>query len=357
MKHICFFIYSISGTGGTERACCEIANSLYNHGYNVTILSMYGDKPFFDVHPGIALQHIYRGRRRSKLHIPGTVYKIRMTVKRINPSILISVDAAIFSYAFAASLFQNVAHIVWEHFNFNVSLGAGVRVLSRRLAAKYSKAIVTLTHTDLLNWKTHLNCSGMLRSISNPSPFPRIEPDDTARKPVVLSIGRLTYQKGFDRLLEAWSAISGRIAGGWELHIVGGGELKKSLQDLILAFDLSASVKMITETRDIEQHYKEAGIYCMTSRFEGFPMVLIEAQCFGLPIVSYDCQTGPSELISPDNGILVADGDIDTLGSSILNLMNNKELRSAMGRNAYNNSAKYQTDTVITEWISLFNAI
>jgi glycosyltransferase involved in cell wall biosynthesis len=356
MKNIVFLIASISGSGGTERVCCEIANSLSNLGYPVTILSMYGNRSFFSLSPSIAVKEISSAKPKTLLMIPVSVYKIRSILKQIRPDILISVDAALFSYAYVAAFSRRIAHIVWEHFNFNVSLGTGVRVISRRLAARYSTAVVTLTDKDVTNWKVNLNCRCMILSIPNPSPFPRITPDETARKPIVLSIGRLTSQKGFDRLLEGWAKITGRTEKIWELHIIGSGELKGYLEEIIDLLNLN-SVKMINATKDIQHHYKEASIYCMTSRFEGFPMVLIEAQSFGLPVICYDCPTGPAEIINPQNGILVPDGDEDVLLQSLLHLMENKSKRLAMGKHAFENSSKFHIDAITGQWIALLNRI
>lgn len=356
MKHIVFFIASISGAGGTERACCEIANSLSDRGYEITILSMYGASSFFNLKPAITVKALFSVKQKTRLMIPVSVYKIRHILKDILPDILISVDAALFSYAYTAALFQRIPHIVWEHFNFNVSLQANIRVISRRLAAKYSTAVVTLTNKDVINWKMNLNCRCRILSIPNPSPFSFVSKNECVRKPIVLSVGRLTAQKGFDRLLEGWSKIAGRIGKNWELHIVGSGELKGYLEELVDSLKLS-SVKMLETTTNIEQHYKEASIYCMTSRFEGFPMVLIEAQSFGLPVISYDCPTGPAEIINAQNGILIRDGDEDTLQQSLLHLMENEPTRLAMGENAFKNSFKYHINTITSQWISLFNRI
>jgi glycosyltransferase involved in cell wall biosynthesis len=357
MKRICFLISSIANAGGTERVCCEVANSLLANGYEVGIISMYGKQSFFNLQPGISLTSVSSNKRNTKLMIPFSVYKIRSIIKALKPHILISVDSALFSYGYIATLATGISHIVWEHFNYNVSLGAGVRVFSRRLAAKRSNAVITLTNQDVSHWKANLDCRSKIVAIPNPSPFAFLTLDETQRKPIVLSIGRLTYQKGFDRVLHIWAKIVNKIEQGWELHIIGSGELKGYLEDLITTLRLERSVKMIPATPDIEAHYKEASIYCMTSRFEGFPMVLIEAQSVGLPIISYDCQTGPSEIINQHNGVLVPDDDENVFSQSLLQLILNKPQRLALGNNAFENSSRYHINTIINQWISLIDSL
>jgi glycosyltransferase involved in cell wall biosynthesis len=357
MKRICFLISSISNAGGTERVCCEIANSLSANGYSVSIISMHGDKSFFDLNPSVLVKSILSIELHSKLMIPISTYKIRRILNMLKPNVLISVDSALFSYAFVASITMGITHIVWEHFNYNISLGADIRIISRKFAARFSSAVVTLTDQDVSFWKANLNCKCEILAIPNPSPFSFSTLDVSQSKPIVLSIGRLTYQKGFDRLLQIWSKISDTIKEGWELHIVGSGELNDYLIGLITALQLKHSVKIIPATYDIEAHYTEASIYCMTSRFEGFPMVLIEAQSFGLPIVSYDCQTGPSEIISQHNGVLVPDGEEDVFAKSLQDLIWNKTERLAMGKNAFANSRKYHIHSIINQWISLIERL
>jgi glycosyltransferase involved in cell wall biosynthesis len=357
MKGICFYISCISNAGGTERVCCEIATKLAAVGYDVSIMSMYGNTPYFNLHSSISVKSVFSGKPKTRLVIPLSVYKVRSIISVLKPDILVSVDTALFSYAYIATLSMGITHVAWEHFHFNVSLGASIRVFSRRLAAKYSKAVITLTNQDALYWQGRLKCKSKVLSIPNPSPFSPLTLDVSQRKAIVLSVGRLTHQKGFDRLLHGWARIADRIEKGWELHIVGSGELKGNLQDLINSLHLGHSVKMIAGTPEIQKHYKEASIYCMTSRFEGFPMVLIEAQSFGLPIISYDCQTGPSEIISPYNGVLVPDGNEDVFAQSLLNLILNKSDRLAMGQHAFNNSSRFHINKIIDQWICLLERL
>jgi glycosyltransferase involved in cell wall biosynthesis len=356
MKKVCFFISSVELAGGTERVCSDIANKLAELGWQVSVLSMYGNVPFFPLRPEIQVECVFRQRQSSKF-VPYTVLKIRKQLTTINPEFLISVDSAMFVYAFVSSWWLGVKNVVWEHFNFSVSLGTRVRTIARKLAAKYSVAIVTLTAGDQEEWSTRLNCSSKLITIANPSPFSPLSVELTNRKPIVLAVGRLTYQKGFDRLLDAWQMVSSSVKRDWTLRIVGSGEDETLLRKKIYALGIGDSVQLIPRTPNIGEHYLEASIFCLSSRFEGFPMVLLEAQSFGLPLLSYNCKTGPAEIINDSNGILVEDGNQLSLAEALLKLIDDKDLRIAMGRKSLSNSLKYDINVIVKQWTALFNTM
>jgi glycosyltransferase involved in cell wall biosynthesis len=356
VKNVCFFISSVELAGGTERVCSEVANKLTELGWQVSILSMYGNVPFFVLRPEIKVCSVF-GDKKSYRIVPFTVLKIRERLNAINPDILISVDSAMFSYAYVSSSWLGLKHIVWEHFNFSVSLGAKIRILARKLAAKYSTAIVTLTVGDQEEWRTKLDCKSRLVTISNPSPFKTYRAGVVGRKHVVLAVGRLTYQKGFDRLLEVWALVMASMTTDWKLNIVGSGEDEQMLMEKIKSLGITSSVCMLQKTISIERHYMEASIFCLSSRFEGFPMVLLEAQSFGLPLVSYNCKTGPAEIVNDGNGILVEDGNPRLMADALIKLMNDEELRSEMGKMSLLSSLKYDVDVIVKQWTALFNTM
>lgn len=351
-------ISSINLFGGTGRVCTDIANKFAQLNYEVTILSFYGDQPYFKLDPAVKVVAAFDKKYNFKLFLPFVVLKLRRKIQQVNPDILINVDSALFVYSLVSTYQLGIKNIVWEHFNFHVSLGASVRVWARRLAVKYADAIVTLTKQDKSNWEDNLNCRVPIVTIPNPSPFHNLTYNRNKAK-IVLSAGRLTYQKGFDRLLDVWHMVKQHAAAeDWKLHVVGSGELQIELENKINTLQLTPSVQLIPATTNIQEHYRNAGIYCMASRFEGFGMVLIEAQAFGIPVVSYDCEAGPAEIISNDqNGFLVKDGDATALKTALLNLMENEGERLRMGEQSFNNSFNYTIDVVIENWIALFNHI
>ena len=174
---------------------------------------------------------------------------------------------------------------------------------------------------------------------------------------VVIGVGRLSYQKGFERLIEAWRIVE-KSNPEWSLHIYGNGEDKENLQALINKYELNNCIIIFPPTQDIEDRLLNSSIYVLSSRFEGLPMVLLEAMSLGLPIVSFDCKTGPKDLIKDGyNGYLVPEGNIEILADRILHLIQNENLRKTIGQNAKKEAAKYSHEIIVSQWESLFNQL
>lgn len=354
MKSLCFFISSIDLTGGTGRVTTEIANKLSLAGYKVTILSMYGCKPYFQLNNQVKVKYAFKQKQAFKWFLPIVILTLRKQLSAIDPDVLINVDTALFSYSFVSGYGLRFKNIVWEHFNFKASLNSKVRIVARRLAARKSAAIITLTQADRTYWNKGLQCKAPVYVINNPTPYKNVTYSDKTGNRIVLSVGRLTAQKGFERLIAAWGTLNLK---SWQLHIVGSGELHANLTALIKELNLEDTVKLIAATNHIEEHYQQAGIYCMSSRFEGFPMVLLEALSFGLPLISFDCDTGPSEIITAKNGILVENGNIPALSKALSGLMDDEQKRHALGKQAFKDAAQYNIDRIIRQWDGLFNTL
>jgi len=356
IKKICFFISDISKIGGTERVCTEVANRLFIEGFQVQVLSMYNAKPFFKLLPGIKVASVL-AKRVNRFLIPYTVWEIRKKFEVIKPDIVIDVDSALFLYTRIATIKMQLKIVIWEHFNFKFANQSLARRVSRKMALKYGDAIVTLTEKDREVWRKYAPNKHIV-SIPNPSPLAPSRINEHERKQIVLSVGRLTAQKGFDILLNVWAKVNQHVSSGWMLYIIGSGEWKNRLESQIQKARLQASVKLIPATGEIENYYRQAAIYCMTSRFEGFPMALLEAQSFGLPLLSFDCETGPSEIITSGyNGLLVKNGDVDAMASELTMLIERAEIRTNFGTNAKKNAEQYQIDHIIKLWFKLFSLL
>ncbi len=170
----------------------------------------------------------------------------------------------------------------------------------------------------------------------------------------LLSVGRLTTQKGFDILLQVFARIH-RLRPEWKLKIVGDGEEKAALVSTVHRLSLADSVSVCPGTREIEAEYLNASIYVMTSRWEGFPLVLLEAQACGLPVVSFDCPTGPAQVLSDGvNGYLISAFDQERMVERLLELIDNRARRSDFSQQAVVNADKYSVDNVARRWRSVF---
>ena len=175
----------------------------------------------------------------------------------------------------------------------------------------------------------------------------------------VIAVGRLDYQKGFDRLIEAWAIVQQhQLFHNWTLDIFGQGEWKEMLQAKIKELDLQDFVTLHMPTQYIGREYADSSILVMSSNYEGFPMVMIEAMACGLPVVSFDFKCGPKDIINHGvNGLLVHNGDIQGLAEAMMKLMEDNKLRKRMSEQAKKIIDTYSEETVMKQWIRLFESL
>ena len=224
-----------------------------------------------------------------------------------------------------------------------------------RSLVKHLKALdqfVVLTESERLAWPELSNVT----VIPDPLSFQFKELSPLNRKRVI-SVGRYVYQKGVDLLLQAWAKVESQYS-DWELVYYGQGERQPFLhkaKELGLDF---RRCHLNESTSDVQREFMDSSVFVLSSRFEGFGMVLVEAMACGLPVVSFNCKSGPSEIVSDgESGFLVPAGDVDGLAEKLSLLMASQEERARMGKNAFYLSSKYDITEVSKLWMSLFDTL
>lgn len=175
----------------------------------------------------------------------------------------------------------------------------------------------------------------------------------------VIAVGRLDYQKGFDRLIQAWELVqhTGKFT-DWKLDIFGQGEWQEMLQQMIDKAELQNTVCLNRPTKQIGEEYVKSDMLVMSSNYEGFPMVMIEAMACGLPVVSFDYKCGPKDIIQTGiNGLLVPNGDIQALADAMMKVMEDEAYRKMLSLNARKVVDTYSEQAVMSQWIRLFTSI
>lgn len=175
----------------------------------------------------------------------------------------------------------------------------------------------------------------------------------------VIAVGRLDYQKGFDRLIQAWELVqhTGKFT-DWKLDIFGQGEWREMLQQMIDKQGLQNTAKINPPTNAILNEYVHSSLLVMSSNYEGFGMVLVEAMSCGVPVISFDCKCGPKDIIqSGINGLLVPNGDIQALADAMMKVMEDEAYREMLSLNARKVVDTYSEQAVMAQWIRLFTSI
>ena len=370
-------IYCIAGTchsGGMERVLANKANYLTGHGYEVVIVTtdQQGLPPFFPLAEQIRCidlginyeENNGKSFANKLLHYPLKQYRhqkrLAAILKREKPDITVSMfcnDAG-----FITRINDGSKKVLEIHFSKFKRLQYNRKGLWRladlwrsrqdeKTVRRFDKFVV-LTEEDKGYWGNLPN----ITVIPNANTFATSQAAALENKKVI-AIGRYTYQKGFERLIEAWNILSPGFP-GWKLDIIGNGEERDKLQDLIHAYHLDGQVTLVSPTKSIDKVYLDASVLVMSSRYEGLPMVLLEAQAFGLPIVSFACKCGPKDIVANgETGFLVEGNDIEGLARQLVKVMKDKNLRKQMGRKAKEASLRYAEDAVMAKWTALFDSL
>lgn len=219
------------------------------------------------------------------------------------------------------------------------------------LASSFSKFIV-LTPGNTMEWTSLSN----LEVIPNPLSFYPKE-SSTLQNRNVIAVGKQGFQKGYDRLLAAWQIVNQNHP-DWQLEIYGQFAPEYQLEELSKSLGIGDCVSFFPPTKDIQNKYIEASLYVMSSRFEGFGMVLIEAMACGLPCVSFDCNYGPSDIILDGvDGFVVPNGDCTALAKVISTMLDDATLRGRMGANAKLNVQRFLPEVIVKQWDVLFKQL
>ena len=376
---IVYCLIDSSQSGGMERSVCSKANYLADvMGYDVTIITTdRKDKAnLFDF--SSLINFVDLGINYNELEslpiyksLPTQLKKRRLHYLRLEAVLNeIKPDISISTYTHELSILSEIKDgskkIAEIHFSKpykSIEYKSNSIPLLKRVIAiagekrkhgyinKYD-AFVVLTEEDRIRWSEVKNVKVIPNSLSF---YPSTQSLCTEKR--VISVGRLTRQKGYPFLIEAWQIVARKYP-EWKLTIFGEGEDKEMLNRMIREAELNSSISVYPPTNNIVQEYLDSSVYVMSSIYEGFGLVLAEAMACGLPCISFDCPSGPSEIIKDgEDGFLVETENIDELAQKIILLIKNEDLRIEMGQKAKVNSQRFLPKYIMPKWISLFNEV
>lgn len=368
--------YTISGvynSGGMERILTQKVNYLADvKGYEVSIITtdQKGRIPFFPLSKKVKLIDLQINycdyNNKNLLYRLGVrFYKSRVHKRRLLNLLRTErqdVTVSLFDYdmSFLYKLKDGSKKVLEFHFSKYVKVLEAknffMRLLQRRRVESWSKIVsryerfVVLTEEDKQQWGNLENICVIPNCIKD---IPTEKADLINER--VICVGRASYQKGFDLLLQAWKKVT-VFYPSWELCIIGGGD-KSQLYKLIHDLQIDDTVQLLPPTQYIQQEYLKSSLYVMSSRYEGLPMVLLEAMSCGLPIVSFACPCGPRDIIDGSFGSLVDNGDVKALANEMMLWMGNIDRRKNGGEQARKAAMKYRIEPVMKSWIKLFEGV
>ena len=356
MTKLLYITNGISGSGGLERVLSVKASLLADkYDYEVTILGLNAgnDTPFYEFSPNIKQVSIcVSGNPLQYIHQYRT--GIQKVVDQIQPDIISVCDDGLKGF-FVPTLISTKAKIIYERhasilLNTSSSLkGLIVRVLMKCQTKKFDRFVV-LTPSNIKEWK-----GNNIIAIPNPLSFSS-ELTSTLQNKKVMAVGSHSYNKGYDLLLDSWRKIEEKYP-DWELHVYG----KIDKDETFIKYAQHLALKQVyfhAPVSDIQSRYAEASVFVLPSRTEGFGMVLIEAMACGVPCVSFDCPSGPADIITDgEDGWLVESENVAQLAEKLSALIKDEKLRMKMGQAARENVKRYEAVRIVQQWDELFKIL
>ncbi|MBQ7510679.1 MAG: glycosyltransferase family 4 protein [Prevotella sp.] len=373
---IVYVIDSLASKGGAERILSDKMNYMAAHyGYEVYVVTCYQDfatmpnayylsDQVTQINLNIPYYSQYKYGYPKRLWVKHQLYQrllhgLTETIQRIDPDVLIGLGY--FNADLVSGIPCRAKKIVESHEAriFTMSDRGLSRSLPSRLFMRYYKkryfrrverqadVVVTLTTGDAKEWQR----ARRVEVIPNFTVMAVSRLSDVMTKRVI-AVGRLEWQKGFDRLIEAWQTVEQRHP-DWSLTIFGSGTLEGDLQRLIMDRSLkTVSIHPFTPT--IADEYGQSAVFALSSRFEGFGLVLLEAMQAGLPCVTFDCPFGPSDVVKDGkNGFVVPDGDVERFAECLLRLIEDQKLRQQFSAASVERARVFDVDTVMQQWKDL----
>ena len=345
--NILFLEGDMSRRGGTERMTSILSNLLVNtHRVHVMSLHFQGEEIAFPLNPKVAHQVLRCLNGSSSLL--KVVRELRKFVHVHGIDCIINVDTGMGIYGILAAVGSKTKVITWEHSNFFNNWGSSKFPYLRRFAAKFSDAFVVLTEKDKRNYVDRIRTKVPIVVIPNPVEIHESHYDLNSK--TILSAGMLVPIKGFDIATQVAKKVFSQRP-DWKWVICGEGPEREHLEKLILQEGLANNVFLPGNVVDMSDEYQHAAMFVLTSKMEGLPMVLLEAKSWGIPIVSFDIMTGPSDIIRDgENGFLVEPENVDVMVKKMLQLISDEELRRSFADKSNLDLDKFSVERVKEQW-------
>ncbi|MEW9857045.1 glycosyltransferase family 4 protein [Novosphingobium sp. M1R2S20] len=349
------FVLQGLGAGGSEHVVSQLCNHFAGKGWKVTLLA-FDDRdtePYYAHHPAVQVMPLgLKSKRQGPLAAAG-YYRERLKLLRsafqfVAPDLVVSFLTRTNVLSVLAAGRNGPPVLVSERNNPALQTVGPIWELLRRRTYARAVGLVTMTEGAMRHFPASMRKRAFV--IPNPSTLPPAAAQRNAGQPTIGAVGRLVPQKGFDRLIEAFGRCAAQIP-EWRLIIWGEGPERASLEAQRDHLGLTDRILLPGVTREAGGWIGATDVFVLSSRFEGWGLVLSEAMAAGLPVISTDCEWGPSDMIEPGkSGVLVRNGDEAALAAALVQVCGNEELRTSLGDAARKRMTAFEPSRVLKLW-------
>jgi glycosyltransferase involved in cell wall biosynthesis len=356
------FVVESMKCGGAQRVASVLVNAWAATGRRVTLITFAdADRDFFSLNLAVHRVSLdIEGASRTALEsfsrVTRRVSRLRSAIEQAEADVVISFGEKTNVITILATLGLGLPVVVSERTDPRHHPQTLPWRVGRRLCYRLATAVVSQTE-GVKNWTASFVPPERSHVIGNPVELPdrKTKSASESSGKLVVTVGRLGPEKGYDLLLEAFAK---SVCPEWKLLFIGDGPERAALEQQAQRLKLTSRVEFKGHVKDPFVHLLGADMYVLSSHYEGFPNALLEAMACGLPAVSFDCQSGPSELIDDgDNGLLVEPGNVEALSNAMKRLMADADLRRTLGAGAARVVDKYSVNRILGEWDRLLTHI
>lgn len=362
-KKIAFMVSNLCSFGGTERVTSMLSKELAKY-YECHVLTVWKDGDFaYQIDPDVKVFNLYDKHYRLRRVIFGAVKEFKKYIEKEKIEIVIAVGRNTSIIPILLKALCKIKLIYCEHNSINryrFDKMSAIKML-HRYCLQYginllSDMVVTLTEKDLRYYQQKkINCCAIYNFVEDKL-LQSAGDAYNAESNSIVTVANFCFQKGFEYLIEVAYAVL-KEHSDWRWYIYGKGDeiYKDSIVKRINKMNIT-NIVIAGYSNDMYNEYRKHAIYVMTSRFEGLPMVLLEAKANGLPIVSFDIQTGPSDIVRDGiDGFLIKPFDTVDMSKKICELIESRELRQTFSNASRGNLSKFSKDKIVAQWCNLID--
>lgn len=350
MKKI-FVVSSSLQLGGIEKASSTLANAFFEKGFETAFFCIFNHKSYFKLNEGVIF--LQPKNNKNRINLLTAVSRIRKEVKAFQPDIVIAYNKFYGAFSVLALVGCKIPVFVSERASPDYKFPKLVELFIDSVYF-FLKPAGVIAQTQYAKEKQQLYYGSkvniqVIPNMVDTKPLPNV-----TKEKWVLAVGRFGDKlKGFDRLVEAWAKVPHQ---DWTLVFAGGNANDPEISSLVFKYKIT-NVLFLGKVTNMEEIYAKSSIFVIPSRSEGFPNALAEAMCYGLPVISFDFNAGPQDLIEHNaNGLIVPDGDIDLLAFNISTLIIDKKKSYILGENASKTWFLLSMDSIFDKWIGFLNS-